>query len=222
MDLEEAEGKRVLAGAGIAVPAGELCATPEAAAAAARRLGPCAVKAQVPAGKRGKAGGVRLADTPEDARAAAGAILGMDIAGHRVEKVLVEQRASIVAELYCAVVSDVASRGPLILFSAAGGMDIEQMQDKIVRVPVDIAKGLERSRLAGVEGDVAGILARLYELYLKTDADLVEINPLARLKDGKLLALDCKLVMDDAALYRQPELAKRGASEKLTALERRW
>ena len=221
MDLEEAEGKRVLAGAGIAVPAGELCATPEAAAAAARRLGPCAVKAQVPAGKRGKAGGVRLADTPEAARAAAAAILGMDIAGHRVEKVLVEQRASIVAELYCAVVSDVASRGPLILFSAAGGMDIEQMQDKIVRVPVDIAKGLERSRLAGVESDVVDILARLYELYLKTDAELVEINPLARLKDGKLLALDCKLVMDDAALYRQPELAKRGASERLTALEQR-
>lgn len=218
MDLEEVEGKRVLAGAGIAVPAGELCTTPEAAGAAARRLGPCAVKAQVPAGKRGKAGGVRFADTPEDARAAAKAILGMDIAGHRVEKVLVEQRASIAAELYCAVVSDVASRGPLVLFSKAGGMDVEEMQDRILRVPVDITKGL---KLTGVESDIADVLARLYDLYLKTDAELVEINPLARLKNGKLLALDCKLTVDDAALARQPELAKRGAPEQLTELERR-
>lgn len=218
MDLEEVEGKRALAGAGIAVPAGELCTTPEAAGAAARRLGPCAVKAQVPAGKRGKAGGVRLADTPEDASAAAKAILGMDIAGHRVEKVLVEQRASIAAELYCAVVSDVASRGPLVLFSKAGGMDVEEMQDRILRVPVDITKGL---KLTGVESDIADVLARLYDLYLKTDAELVEINPLARLKNGKLLALDCKLTVDDAALARQPELAKRGAPEQLTELERR-
>ena len=221
MDLEEAEGKRVLASAGIAVPAGELCASPEAAAAAARKLGPCAVKAQVPAGKRGKAGGVRLADTPEDARAAAAAILGMDIAGYRVEKVLVEARASIASELYCAALSDAASRGPLILFSAAGGMDIEEMQDSIVRIPVDIARGLDRSRLAGLEGDVADVLARLYDLYLQTDAELVEINPLARLKDGKLLALDCKLAVDEAALYRQPQLAQRGAPERLTELERR-
>ncbi len=221
MDLEEAEGKRVLAGAGIAVPAGELCATAEAAAAAARRIGPCAVKAQVPAGKRGKAGGVRLASSADEARSAAQAILGMDIAGHRVEKVLVEQRADIAAELYCAVLSDAASRGPLILFGEEGGMDIEEMPDNIVRVPVDIARGLDRSRLAGVEGDVADVLARLYDLYLKTDAELVEINPLARLKNGKLLALDCKLTLDDAALARQPELARRGAPERLTELERR-
>ena len=218
MDLEEAEGKRVLAGAGIAVPQGELCATPEAAAAAAGRLGPCAVKAQVPAGKRGKSGGIRLADSPEDARKAAAAILGMDIAGHRVEKVLVEQRADIAAELYCAVLNDAASQGPLVLFSAQGGMDVEELQDRIARVPVDINKGVDRSRFPG---DVADVVQRLYGLYLQTDAELVEINPLARLKDGKLVALDCKLTVDDAALYRQPVLASRGAPERLTELERR-
>jgi succinyl-CoA synthetase beta subunit len=217
MDLEEAEGKRALAGAGIAVPAGEVCATPDAAAAAARRLGPCAVKAQVPAGKRGKAGGVRLADTPEDADRAAAAILGMEIAGHRVEKVLVERRVRIAAELYCAVLTDAATRGPLILFGP-GGMDVEEMQDKLLRIPVDIAKG---PRLTGLDKDVADVLARLYDLYLKADAELIEINPLARLKDGTYLALDCKLTVDDAALYRQPELAKRGAPERLTEFERR-
>jgi succinyl-CoA synthetase beta subunit len=218
MDLEEAEGKRVLAGAGIAVPQGELCATPDEAAAAARRIGACAVKAQVPAGKRGKSGGVRLADTPEDARKAAQAILGMDISGHRVEKVLVEQRADIAAEMYCAVLNDAATRGPLVLFSEAGGMDIEEMQDRILRVPVEITKGLQ---LAGVESDIADVLTRLYGLYLRSDAELVEINPLARLKNGKLLALDCKLTLDDAALYRQPALAPRGAPERQTELERR-
>jgi succinyl-CoA synthetase beta subunit len=217
MDLEEAEGKRVLAGAGIAVPAGELCATAEAAAAAARRLGPCAVKAQVPAGKRGKAGGVRLANTPEDARTAASAILGMDIAGHRVERVLVEQRADIAAELYCAVLNDVHSRGPLVLFGP-GGMDVEEMQDKLLRVPVDINRGLDRSRFPA---DIGELLARLYDLYRQTDAELIEINPLARLKSGEMLALDCKLVVDDAALYRQPALAPRGAPERLTELEQR-
>jgi len=217
MDLEEAEGKRVLAGAGLAVPAGELCASPEAAAAAAGRIGPCAVKAQVPAGKRGKAGGVRLAESPEEARKAAAAILGMDIAGYRVEKVLVEQRADIAAELYCAVLTDAATRGPLILFGP-GGMDVEDMQEKLLRVPVDIGKGVDRSRFPD---EVADLVSRLYGLYLQSDAELIEINPLARLKDGTLLALDCKLTVDDAALYRQPELAKRGAPERLTELERR-
>src|SRR5690242_6594767 len=154
MDLEEAEGKRVLAGAGIAVPQGELCTTPDAAAAAARNIGSCAIKTQVPAGKRGKAGGIRLADTPEDARKAAQAILGMDIAGHRVEKVLVEPRADIAAEMYCAVLNDSATRGPLVLFSQSGGMDVEEMQDRILRVPVDIRKGVDLSRFPKDVGDV--------------------------------------------------------------------
>jgi succinyl-CoA synthetase beta subunit len=97
-------------------------------------------------------------------------------------------------------------------------MDVEEMQDRILRVPADINKALDRSRFPA---DVAELLARLYDLYRQTDAELVEINPLARLKSGELLALDCKLVVDDAALYRQPALATRGAPEKLTELEQR-
>ncbi len=225
MDLEEAEGKRVLAEAGIAVPQGELCASAAEVVAAVQRLGPSAIKAQVPTGKRGKAGGVRLVDNVADARAAAEAILGMEIAGHRVSRVLVEKRASIEKELYAAVLNDVESRAPLVLFSAAGGMDIEQNQEALIRIPVDITRGVERDRIAaGLRGDpdgVTDVLTRLYDIYARTDAELVEINPLARLRGGGLLALDCKLTIDDAALYRQPGLAGRGAREKLTALEER-
>jgi succinyl-CoA synthetase beta subunit len=225
VDFEEAEGKRVLAGAGIPVPAGEVCTDAEAAAAAVTRLGPSAVKAQVPSGKRGKAGGIRLVDDAAQARSAAQAILGMEIGGFRVERLLVEKRAAIAQEFYAAVLNDADARGPAILFSTAGGMDIEEIAasrpQSILRVPVDIGKGLDRSGLAGMEGDVADILVRLYNLYLQTDAELVEINPLARLKDGKLLALDCKLTLDDAAAFRQPGLAGQAAREKLTALEAR-
>ncbi len=218
MDFEEAEAKELLRQAGIAVPPGEVCRDPEAAAAAAGRLGRCAIKAQVPSGKRGKAGGIRLADDPAQARAAAKAILGMEIAGHRVERVLVEKCADIAQELYLAVLNDVATRGPMVLFSPSGGMDIEEMADTIVRIPVDVEKGVTDVPLPE---DVRELVLRLYDLYARTDAELLEINPLVRLKGGGLLALDCKLTLDDAALYRQPDLAKKGAREKLTALERR-
>jgi succinyl-CoA synthetase beta subunit len=220
LDFEEAEAKEVLAQAGIPVPRGEVCPDAEAAADAVRRLGRSAIKAQVPSGKRGKAGGIRLVDGPDEARTAASAILGMEIAGHRVERVLVEQCADIAQELYLAVLNDVATRGPMILFSASGGMDIEEMAESVVRIPIDITRGVKDAVLP-FDRDVAEFAARLYELYVETDAELLEINPLVRLKAGGLLALDCKLTLDDAALYRQPEVAGRGAREKLTALERR-
>jgi succinyl-CoA synthetase beta subunit len=219
LDFEEAEAKELLRQAGIPVPPGELCRDAEAAAAAVGRLGRSAVKAQVPSGKRGKAGGIRLVDNAAQARAAARAILGMEIAGHRVERLLVEQCADIAQELYAAVLTDVESRAPVLLFSTAGGMDIEEIPDSIVRIPLDIAR---RPELSGkLDPDVADLVARLYDLYLRTDAELLEVNPLVRLKGGGLLALDCKLTIDDAALYRQPELAPKGAREKLTGLERR-
>jgi succinyl-CoA synthetase beta subunit len=223
LDFEEAEAKALLRQVGIPVPPGELCHDPEAAAAAVARLGPCAVKAQVPFGKRGKAGGIKLVDNAADARAAAKAILGMEIAGYRVERVLVEKRADIAQELYAAVLNDVATSSPMILFSAAGGMDIEDIPESVVRIPVDIERGLERERVraAGLDDELADFLVRLYSLYGQSDAELVEVNPLARLRGGGLAALDCKLTVDDAALFRQPELAKRGAREKLTELARR-
>ncbi len=219
MDFEEAEAKALLRQAGIPVPAGEVCRDADAAAAAVERLGRSAIKAQVPSGKRGKAGGIRLVDNPGEARAAASAILGMAIGGHKVERVLVEQAASIAQELYLAVLNDVATRGPVILYSASGGMDVEEMADRMVRIPVDIDKGFHTDPT--LDEDVGAFAARLYDLYAQTDAELLEINPLVRLKSGGLLALDCKLTIDDAALPRQPELAKQGAREKLTELERR-
>jgi succinyl-CoA synthetase beta subunit len=218
LDFEEAEAKELLREAGIAVPPGEVCRDAESVVAAVGRLGRSAVKAQVPSGKRGKAGGIRLVKDAAEARAAAQAILGMEIAGHRVERVLVEKCADIAQELYLAVINDVATKGPMVLYSPCGGMDIEEMADSIVRVPVDIEKGFTKSPLPG---DVQELASRLYNLCTKCDAELLEINPLVRLKGGGLLALDCKLTLDDAALYRQPELAKKGAREKLTALERR-
>jgi succinyl-CoA synthetase beta subunit len=227
LDLEEAEGKELLRQAGMPVPEGAVCRDADAAAAAVGRLGRSALKAQVPSGKRGKAGGIRLVDDAQQAREAAKAILGMEIAGHRVERVLVEKRAAIAQELYAAVLNDVETRSPMLLFSTEGGMDIEeiaaQRPHSIIRIPVDIARGPDRAclRLAGLDVDLADFLTRLYSLYAQTDAELLEINPLVRLQGGGLLALDCKLTVDDAALYRQPELAARGVREKLTELERR-
>jgi succinyl-CoA synthetase beta subunit len=218
LDFEEAEAKELLREAGIAVPPGEVCRDAESVVAAVGRLGRAAVKAQVPSGKRGKAGGIRLVKDAGEARAAARAILGMTIAGHTVERVLVERCADIAQELYLAVLNDVATKGPMILYSPSGGMDIEEMAGSIVRIPVDIEKGMEAR---GLPADVGGVARRLYDLYAKCDAELLEINPLVRLEGGGLLALDCKLTIDDAALERQPGLAKKGAREKLTALERR-
>jgi len=219
LDFEEAEAKELLRQAGIPVPPGEVCRDAEAAAAAAGRLGRCAVKAQVPSGKRGKAGGIRLANDPQEARAAAKAILGMAIGGHKVERVLVEKCADIAEELYVAVLNDVATRAPMVLFSRSGGMDVEDMAERIVRIPVNIDAGFQTGQ--GLDKDIHSFVKRLYDLYVQTDAELLEVNPLVRLKGGGLLALDCKLTVDDASLFRQPELAGKGAREKMTELERR-
>jgi len=231
--LEHVAKELALAPYGIAIPAGRACATPEEAAAAAADLGAVAVKAQVPAGKRGKSGGIRMADTPEQASAAARAILGMAIGGHTVSTVLVERRASIVREFYAAVLQDAASRSPLVLFSTEGGMDIEEIAAErpasMRRREVALSAGFgEADALAMLDGldvgataPVAAVLAGLYRAFTGTDAELIEVNPLALLADSSVVALDCKLVLDDAALYRQPELARRGSEEAATDLERR-
>ncbi|MCK6451959.1 MAG: acetate--CoA ligase family protein [Alphaproteobacteria bacterium] len=232
MNLEEHAAKPLLAEAGIAVPKGAVCGDADAAARAAAWLGPCVVKAQVPAGKRGKAGGIRLAATPEEARIAAASILGLEIGGHAVNRVLVEQQVPIARELYAAVINDPASRGPLLLFSADGGMDIEEIAatrpDSLQRLPIDIEAGMEPARAQGLAAGmgnasaaVAATLVALYRLYRDCDAELLEINPLVITGDGHVMALDCKLVIDDAALPRRPDLAKLGTPEKLTELERR-
>jgi succinyl-CoA synthetase beta subunit len=235
MDFEEHVGKsKVLTPAGIHVPRGVLCASPAEARAAAEALGPCVVKAQVAAGKRGKAGGIRRAATPEEAERAAAAILGLSIGDHRVERLLVEEQAPVARELYASVLHDVEARRPLVLFSTEGGMDIEAvaaakpaairrrlMDPTEAATPESFAPMLAGLGLDACEPQVADVLARLYRAYSETDAELIEINPLALLADGRIVALDCKYVLDDAAAYRQEELAKLGTPGAMTELERR-
>lgn len=232
MNFEEYAAKPLLAAQGISVPKSELASTPAEARAAAERIGPCVVKAQVPTGKRGKAGGIKLAATPQEAEAHARNILGMDIAGWTVEKLLIEAQAPIARELYAAVLNDPDTKGPLILFSPDGGMDIEEIAEKhperLARIPVDIRKGIDPAVLQAAiratgeekaEAKIQDVLARLYEGYLANDAELLEINPLVELKDGSLVALDCKFVLDDSAIKRRQELAARGTPDKLTGME---
>ena len=235
MNFEEHAAKPVLGAAGIPVPSGRLARSADDARAAASEFGgPVVVKAQVPTGKRGKAGGIRAADTADEAAQAADAILGMDIAGHRVEAVLVEERAAIAAEYYAAVLNDAASKGPLVMFSSEGGMDVEEvaasMPDRLRRAPVDIARGFDagsaRAMLDGLglgadEASVADTLVALYRAYRDNDAELLEVNPLARLDDGRLVALDCKFTLDDSGIKRREALAANGSPERLTGLEAR-
>ena len=235
MNFEEQAAKPLLQAAGIAVPRGRVARSAGEAEAAAAALGvPVMVKAQVPTGKRGKAGGIRRAGDPEAARDAASAILGMEIAGHCVEAVLVEEQMQVAAEYYAAVLSDAASKGPLVMFSPEGGMDVEEiaasMPDRLGQAAVDIMRGFDldsaRALLGGLgvdgdEGPVAEALVALYRAYRDNDAELLEINPLARLADGRLVALDCKFVLDDSGIQRRQELADTGSPETLTALEAR-
>ncbi|MCE2491668.1 MAG: acetate--CoA ligase family protein [Alphaproteobacteria bacterium] len=234
MDFEEYAAKPLLAAAGIAIPRGETVTTPDEAAAAAESLGPVVVKAQVPAGKRGKAGGIRPADDAASARSAASEILGMAIGGHTVERLLVEERADIARELYAAVLNDTASKGPLVLFSTLGGMDVEeaaaQDADAVRRHAIDIRHGLDPAAagniLDGLDlGEateaVADVLVRLYDVWRSRDAELVEINPLAITGDGRIVALDCKFTLDDLSKVRHEDIVGSGVPDTLTELEAR-
>ena len=235
MNFVEHAAKPVLEAAGIGIPRGRLARSAGEARAGASELGVAVVvKAQVPAGKRGKAGGIRTADDPAAAHEAAEAILGREIAGHRVESVLVEERAAVAAEFYAAVLNDAASKGPLVMFSPEGGMDVEEIAaskpDRLRSAPVDILRGLDlasaRAMLAGLglggdEEPVAETLVALYRAYRDNDAELLEVNPLARLEDGRLVALDCKLTLDDSGIERREALARTGSPEPLTELEAR-
>lgn len=234
MNFEEHAAKPLLAKAGIAVPEGRLVTTAAAAADACAAIGPVVVKAQVPTGKRGKAGGIRLARDPDEAREAADSILGMAIGAHVVERLLVEEQAAVVSELYAAVLSDPESSGPLMMFSAVGGMDIEEIAadrpEALRKQTVDVRKGFgpadARRMLRGLAlgdraGAVAAVLEGLYRAYRDNDAELLEVNPLAVLEDGRVVALDCKFVLDDSSIKRQPEISASGTPDRLTDLEAR-
>ncbi|HMB76877.1 MAG TPA: ATP-grasp domain-containing protein [Kiloniellaceae bacterium] len=232
MNFEEYAAKPLLAAAGIAVPPGRLARTPDEAAEAAAAIGPCVVKAQVPTGKRGKAGGIKLAADAAEARTHAAAILGMEIDGHRVEKLLIESQVPIRREFYAAVLNDPARRRPTILFSTLGGMDVEEAAAKdpaaMCRIPIDIDVGVTAAALEAALQDrdlgaartpLVEALVRLYDAYRRNDAELLEINPLAVTAEDAVVALDCKFVLDDGAAVRQPLLAAQASPEPMTGLE---
>jgi succinyl-CoA synthetase beta subunit len=221
MDLFEHQAKELFARHGVAVPRGRVAWSPEEAAAVAAELGgTVAVKAQVQIGGRGKAGGIKLAGDPAEARAHAERIIGMDIRGHTVRRVLVEEASDIAAEYYVAILHDRASKGFLAMASAEGGVDIEEVAatrpEAIVRVPVNPLVGLrsyhvnqlvygagfdERARKGAAE-----LLARLYDVLVAADCVLVEVNPLVLTGGGRVVALDGKVSLDDSALTRHPDL----------------
>lgn len=233
MNLHEYQSKRIFAQHGIPVPSGEVADTPvEARDIAVRLGGPVVVKSQVLVGGRGKAGGIKLATTPAEAAAHAKAIVGMSIDGWPVEKVLVEQQLPFTRELYAAILNDSATKGPMLLFSGLGGMDVEEAAAKdptaMRRVAIAIEKGLgaeqAREAVAGLGLDAVAdklvdTLLALYAAYRALDAELIEINPLVITEGGNIVALDCKLTLDDSAAYRQSEIAAKAAPEKQTALE---
>lgn len=238
MNFEEHAGKQVLASAGIAVPDGGVATDVDAAIAVAARLrgksgkAGVIIKAQATTGKRGKAGGIRPAKDDDEIRAVCDDIIGMKIGEHTIERVLVEGLADIKREFYAAVMNDPVSKGPKIMFSAQGGMDIEEIAatspQSLMSADIDIDKGYSlaeaQSLLAPVAlgasaGDVADVLVKLYSAWRQNDAELVEINPLAELADGAIVALDCKLTIDDSSVVRREQLAQQGVQEKLTSLE---
>lgn len=231
MLVPEHLGKDVLRRAGLAVPQGALASSPEEAARSAAELGGRVVlKALIPAGKRGKSGGILFADTPSQARAAAAQLIGKTIGGHHVGRLLVERAVPIERELYCAILNDPASASPLVLFSNEGGMDIEELNarapEKIARHSVDIRHGLERAAAHELCGDdrIADVLVRLYEQFIALDCELLEINPLAMDTAGNPYLLDCKMNIDDSARPRQADffaLVERDAGPDGTALEQR-
>ena len=220
MDLYEYQGRELFARHGLPVLDGDVATTPDEAAAIAERLGGrVVVKAQVKVGGRGKAGGVKLADGAEEARAHAERILGMDIKGHTVHKVMVTTTADITEEYYFSYLLDRANRTFLCIASTAGGMEIEQVAEespeKVAKASVDAGRGVDEALAreivtsAGFPADVADLVVdiavKLWQAFVAEDATLVEVNPLAKIADGSVLLLDAKVTLDENAGFRHPE-----------------
>jgi len=234
MKVHEYQAKRFFASYGLPVDRNVLCHTPEEAAAAYAELG-CervVVKAQVHTGGRGKAGGVKLASSADDARAKAEAILGMDIKGFTVDRVLVSEGVNIASEYYVSVLVDRVTKCPLLMLSREGGMEIEQVAktspEKIVKIPIDPLLGMTDYNARNAAYALFGVAANatddekaasksaikqamplfknLYRLFMEKDASLAEINPLVLTADGQLKAIDAKMTFDDNALFRHPDV----------------
>jgi succinyl-CoA synthetase beta subunit len=237
MDLYEHQGKELFAKFGIPVSSGRVATTPEEARAAAAELGGgVVVKAQVLSGGRGKAGGIKLAADPDEAEQVAAGILGLDIRGHTVRRLWIESASEIAREYYLSVTLDRSAGQTLFMFTTEGGVEIEQVAaenpDALVRVHVDPLEGLEphharelTSRVAdeGERAQIGRIVEALYRCYVESDATLCEVNPLIVTPEGVVWALDAKVIIDDSALWRHPDLAElrdTWAADPLEALAR--
>ncbi len=234
MDLYEYQARDMFERHGVPVLAGIIADTPEQAQAAAEKIGGLTVvKAQVKTGGRGKAGGVKVAPTPADALTAAHAILGLDIKGHVVRRVMVAAGADIDQEFYFSVLLDRANRNYLVLCSYEGGMDIEQLAeerpDALARIAINPATGITLAKAkeiaqaahfpAELVDRVAPVFVKLYEVFTAEDATLVEVNPLVLTKSGDVIALDGKVSLDENAEFRQPHHAELADSASADPLE---
>ncbi len=236
MDLYEYQGKQVFGRFGIPVSEGRLAKTPEEARAAAEELGgPVVVKAQVLTGGRGKAGGVKLAHDPADAEAKARDILGLDINGHVVRKLWIEQASDIAKEYYLSITFDRGTKQLLFMLTTEGGVEIEQVADEnpdaLARLHVDPLEGFQpyqARRLIygaaiddpGEQKQLLGIIEKLYGCFVGSDAMLTEINPLIVTPTGEVRALDSKFTVDDSALFRHPDIAEMRDVEAADPQER--
>jgi succinyl-CoA synthetase beta subunit len=236
LDLFEYQARDLFESHKIPVLAGAVASTPQEAEAAALKIGgKVVVKAQVKIGGRGKAGGVKLAENPADTKEKASAILGMDIKGHIVKKVMIAEAAPIESEYYLAILLDRANRNFLVMASVAGGMEIEEVAhktpEKLARVGIDPNIGIDNAKAidivkrgqfpADVVDQVADVLIKLWDAFVKEDATLMEINPLVKTADGKIIALDGKVTLDDNSSFRHLEhekLVDHSATNPLEAL----
>jgi succinyl-CoA synthetase beta subunit len=217
VDLFEYQARDIFEKYGVPVLAGKIADTPEQAEAAAQEIGgTVVVKAQVKIGGRGKAGGVKVAHSPQEAKEKAAQILGLDIKGHIVKSVMIAQGADIDKEYYFSILLDRSNRTFLSLCSVEGGMEIEQLAherpDALARIEVSAVKGIDKAKAIEIAkaakfsedlvDQVSDVFVKLYEVFRKEDATLVEVNPLVRTKDGKIVALDGKVTLDDNAEFR--------------------
>jgi len=228
--LHEHEGKALFKIAGMPIPEGDVARTPEEAGKIAEKIGkPVVIKVQIWAGGRGKAGGVKFADTPQEAEKVAASLLGMTIKGLLVEKVLVEEKLAIEKEYYAGIIinAQADARCPVVMFSTEGGMDIESVpDDKIALMNVDVIRGFKIYDALNLANkvkvpskyinQVARLIFGLYETFKNYGARLIEINPMVITKDGKVLAGDCRISIDDSAVIRHPELGIEVAREAPT------
>jgi succinyl-CoA synthetase beta subunit len=235
MKLYEFEGREIVASYGIPVPRGNVASSPEEAERIARELGvPVVLKAQVLVGGRGLAGGVKFADTPEQAKAVAAELLSKSVRGEKVDKILVVEKVCISKELYISLTVDRAARKPVYIVSEMGGVEIEDLArkhpEKIHRIYVDPMVGytdyMARETLKVLNlpwsllPEVAKLMSAMHRIMIDYDAELVEFNPLALTCDGRLVALDVKIIIDDNALFRHPDLQKLYGRD-MTEYERR-